>query len=139
MIAALRSMKPSDYELDHKSRRAQVHELAIQVAKLGILRAEHMRDDFSSWAMAISPLLNWDIAVLTKLVIHFQLFGGTVVELGTERHQKWVDLINSGQVIGGFAMYVGCKRLFFSGLTLIRSLCLSPRIPPSLSHLNALS
>ena len=109
MISALRNIQPSDIELDHKTRRAQVHELAIQVAKLGIFRAEHMRDDFSSWAMAISPLLNWDIAVLTKLVIHFQLFGGTVVELGTDRHQKWVDMINNGQVIGGFAMYVSSE------------------------------
>lgn len=99
-------MEASDFELDHNARRAQVHELAIQVAKLGIFRAEHLRDDFESWAMAISPLLNWDVAVLTKLVIHFQLFGGTIAELGTERHQKWVEMVNKGSIIGGFAMYV---------------------------------
>lgn len=98
-------MKPHDPEAHYVERRKQVHELSVQVARLGILKAEYLKDDFPSYAMAMSPLLNWDIAVLTKLVIHFQLFGGTLVELGTQRHQKWVDMVNQGAFIGGFAMY----------------------------------
>lgn len=105
MLEAVRTMKPSDPEAHYVERRKQVHDLSVQIAKLGILKAEQLKNDFPSYAMAISPLLNWDVAVLTKIVIHFQLFGGTLVELGTERHQKWVDMANQGAFIGGFAMY----------------------------------
>lgn len=105
IVEVLKSLKPHDPEAHYVERRRQVHELSRHVASLGIFRAEFMKDDFASWASAITPFASWDLAVLTKLVIHFQLFGGTLVELGTERHQKWVDMVNSGAVIGGFAMY----------------------------------
>lgn len=109
MAAALKDIKASDPEAHYTERRRQVHELSMQVAKLGIIKTEFMKDDFQSWAMAAKPLMNWDLGVLTKLVIHFQLFGGTLAELGTKRHQKWVDMVNNGSVIGGFAMYVAPK------------------------------
>jgi hypothetical protein len=107
MIEVLKKIKPTQREADHKERRRQVHEKSIQVAKLGLIKAELLRDDFAKWSMLVSPMATWDLGVLTKLVIHFQLFGGTLVELGTERHKKWVEMANSGQFIGGFAMYVG--------------------------------
>jgi acyl-CoA oxidase len=104
MIEALRSMKPHDYEEHYVARRKRVHELSVQVAKLGIIKAEFVKEDFATYLMALMPLLNWDLGVLTKLVIHFQLFGGTIMELGTERHRKWIEMANTGAIIGGFAM-----------------------------------
>lgn len=109
MYEALKKLKPHDAEAHYSVRRKQVHELAIQVAKLGILKAEDLKYDFGRYAMAVSAMVGWDLAVLTKVVIHFQLFGGTLVELGTERHRKWIDMANSGEIIGGFAMYVDCE------------------------------
>ena len=99
-------MKPHDYEEHYVARRKRVHELSVQVAKLGIIKAEFVKEDFATYLMALMPLLNWDLGVLTKLVIHFQLFGGTIMELGTERHRKWIEMANTGAIIGGFAMFV---------------------------------
>lgn len=113
IVEAVSTLKPHDREAHYVERRRQVHELSKHIASLGIFRAEFLKDDFASWASAISPLVSWDLAVLTKLVIHFQLFGGTLVELGTERHQKWVDVVNTGAVIGGFAMYAAGSILSF--------------------------
>ena len=110
MIEALKSIKPTEKEAPFQERRRQVHEKSIQIARLGILKSEYLRDDFGKWSMAVSPMVSWDLSVLTKLVIHFQLFGGTLVELGTERHGKWIEAANRGDYIGGFAMYVSWKQ-----------------------------
>ena len=45
-----------------------------------------------------------DGSMATKLTVQFNLFGGTLLKLGTERHRKLVKGIDSLQAIGCFAL-----------------------------------
>jgi hypothetical protein len=105
MIEAIRELKPRDKESPFLERRKQVHELSVAIAKLGLLKSGFIKEDFAKWAMTVGPLANWDLGVFTKLISHFQVFGGALIELGTDRHQKWIDLCDNGDIIGAFAAY----------------------------------
>ncbi len=45
-----------------------------------------------------------DASMATKLSVHFGLFGGSVLSLGTERHWKLYDDINTLKLPGLFAL-----------------------------------
>lgn len=124
MTEALKQLEPHDKEANYHERRRRVHELSVQVAKLGILKAEMLRDDIGQWIAGVSPLVMWDQGVATKLTIHFQLFGGSLAELGTTKHQSWIDKLNRGEFIGGFAMYV-LIREYHRALKFLQDLVLS--------------
>lgn len=97
-------MKPSNPESDHHEKRKEVHNLSIRLLKEGLLHTNWLSTDFHRYAAAISPILFWDLGVLSKVVISIQLFSGTILELGTDVHQKWIKMAEKGEVIGGFAM-----------------------------------
>ena len=45
-----------------------------------------------------------DGATVTKFTVQFNLFGGTMTALHTERHAKYFDKIDSGEIIGCFCL-----------------------------------
>ena len=45
-----------------------------------------------------------DGATVTKFTVQFNLFGGTMTALHTERHAKYFDQIDSGEIIGCFCL-----------------------------------
>lgn len=106
MIDELKRLLPSKQEDDYHERRRRVHELSVQVAKLGILKPSMVTHNIGEWFAAMTPLASWDVGVMTKLVIHLQLFAGSISELGTAKHQHWIDKAHRGDIIGGFAMFV---------------------------------
>ena len=45
-----------------------------------------------------------DGSMTTKMTVQFNLFGGTMITLGTERHRKYLKGIDDMSVIGCFAL-----------------------------------
>ena len=46
-----------------------------------------------------------DLSVLVKLGVQFGLFGGAILQLGTERHHKeYIERLVTGEIMGAFAM-----------------------------------
>ncbi|EGC33499.1 hypothetical protein DICPUDRAFT_48894 [Dictyostelium purpureum] len=78
---------------------------AKEIAKLGLISVELIRDDPKKFLAYLNSLVVIDLSVLAKLVIHYQLFGGTILELGTEQHhKKYFPDIKHMKIVGGFGM-----------------------------------
>jgi acyl-CoA oxidase len=46
-----------------------------------------------------------DGSMATKMTVQFNLFGGTLLKLGTERHhKKWINGVDNLDVVGCFAL-----------------------------------
>lgn len=45
-----------------------------------------------------------DGSMCTKMTVQFNLFGGTLITLGTERHRKHLEAIDDLSTVGCFAL-----------------------------------
>lgn len=54
--------------------------------------------------LAHELLAQLDAATVTKFTVQFNLFGGTMTALHTDRHVKYFDDIDSGKTIGCFCL-----------------------------------
>eukprot|EP01133_Synstelium_polycarpum_P015449 gene15449-18327_t len=97
--------KPA-YDLDGKTHKEQTNRVVNELLKTGKFSVQMLKDDpkkFLSYLFNLFPLV--DFSVIAKLVIHMQLFGGTILELGSEyHHNKYFPDINNYNIVGGFAM-----------------------------------
>eukprot|EP00698_Gefionella_okellyi_P014564 TRINITY_DN4037_c0_g1_i3.p2 TRINITY_DN4037_c0_g1~~TRINITY_DN4037_c0_g1_i3.p2 ORF type:complete len:571 (+),score=127.89 TRINITY_DN4037_c0_g1_i3:352-2064(+) len=78
---------------------------AVRVIESGIVDVrDHVRDPARLTTLFETVTL-CDSSLAVKLGVHFTLFGGTIMHLGTERHQQaFVDGINTWGTPGSFAM-----------------------------------
>lgn len=92
-------------DMNSNEKKIKTHEIAMKIAQTGVLRVEELRDQPLLFLSKLMNLIKLDMNVLAKFVIHYQLFGGTILELGTEYHHKiYFDDINKMKIVGGFAM-----------------------------------
>lgn len=61
------------------------------------------RDPYKYFAL-FETLYVADPSIAVKLSTHFNLFGAYVLNLGTDRHKKYLVDIDNGSLLGGFAM-----------------------------------
>jgi len=89
--------------LDHQD---QTHRNALDICKLKKFDINQLKNDPEQFLAYLFSVVNsCDLSVLAKIVIHFQLFGGSILELGTQyHHDKYFNDINSMRIVGGFAM-----------------------------------
>ncbi|MEQ9323647.1 MAG: acyl-CoA dehydrogenase family protein, partial [Polyangiaceae bacterium] len=96
--------------LDHGAYRAQVTEW------LGVLAAEGLgalafpesvggAGRIDRFAAAFAALGMFDLSLVVKFGVQFGLFGGAILNLGTERHhEELLGEVGRGEHLGGFAM-----------------------------------
>eukprot|EP01132_Coremiostelium_polycephalum_P001115 gene1115-1420_t len=99
---------PSRPLLDVSSSLHQeyTHKTVLEIAKKGFVKVQYIRDDPKRMLLAMSSLSRVvDFSAAAKTVIHYQLFGGTILVLGSDyHHKKYLDDINNLKIVGGFAM-----------------------------------
>ena len=100
-----RDVYKTDPEWSYHEYRDRLHDQALTFIKSKSLKAEWLRENPTKFLAHIMALSAHDISFASKLVIHFQLFGGTILELGTEyHHQTFLPRVNTLEIFGGFAM-----------------------------------
>lgn len=98
------------YELDRQSYREQVLVWAKKLAAEGVGSLTFPRqvggsDDFGAFIAAFETMAFHDLSLLIKMGVQFGLFGGSILQLGTEKHhQKYLRDVGSLDLPGCFAM-----------------------------------
>ncbi|GAM19404.1 hypothetical protein SAMD00019534_025790, partial [Acytostelium subglobosum LB1] len=94
------------FDVHSTEHKRLTNETVKAVCKLNRFRVEDVKDDPKKFLGFLFTLFTHvDFSTVAKMVIHFQLFGGTIMEVGTEyHHKKYFDDINKFNIVGGFAM-----------------------------------
>ncbi|MFB7723483.1 MULTISPECIES: acyl-CoA dehydrogenase [unclassified Nocardia] len=98
-----------DPYLDYKSARARVLEQMHLVssfgwAELGFGRISGGASDPGAAVTALEMLAYTDLSLWVKCGVQWGLFGGAVDNLGTERHQQYIEKLLPLELLGCFAM-----------------------------------
>ncbi|MFF2549792.1 acyl-CoA dehydrogenase [Nocardia sp. NPDC058058] len=98
-----------DPYLDYKSARARVLEQMHLVssfgwAELGFGRISGGASDPGGAVTALEMLAYTDLSLWVKCGVQWGLFGGAVDNLGTERHQQYIEKLLPLELLGCFAM-----------------------------------
>ena len=73
-------------------------------SNLKVVSVKDFRKDPQNIFTAHEALSYLDGSLATKFTVQFNLFGGTLIALGTEKHEKYLDLIDKLNVIGCFCL-----------------------------------
>ena len=98
------------YDLDRKSYRALVLDWTRALAVEGIGALSFPEDvggkgDLGAFIAAFETVAFHDLSLLVKLGVQFGLFGGSILQLGTERHhEQYLPLVGTLELPGCFAM-----------------------------------
>ncbi|MGV3563720.1 MAG: acyl-CoA dehydrogenase [Nocardioides sp.] len=90
--------------------RERVKELVVEMAStgqtgMGFPAAYGGGDDIGASIAAFETLAFGDLSVLVKVGVQFGLFGGAILQLGTETHpEQYLRQIVTGELMGCFAM-----------------------------------
>ncbi|KAK5580193.1 hypothetical protein RB653_000206 [Dictyostelium firmibasis] len=83
----------------------QVLEITRGIFEKGLIQITDLRDDPSKILAFIDIVSQFDDpSLMTKLIVNNFLFGAAVFNLGTDRHHKLLPDIQSGRLLGCFAM-----------------------------------
>ena len=99
-----------DWELDRSSYRSRITSWCRLLAKegfgaLSFPKAWGGGDDLGAFIAVFQTLAHHDTSLLVKFGVQFGLFGGAVLQLGTERHHReYLERIGSLELPGCFAM-----------------------------------
>jgi acyl-CoA oxidase len=109
-LAGYASILEEAETLDHAAFRERVKEVVVEMAAtgqtgMGFPEQYGGGGDIGASLAAFETLAFGDLSVLVKVGVQFGLFGGAVLQLGTERHHAAYlpDLI-AGKLMGCFAM-----------------------------------
>ena len=98
------------YDLDRESYRAQVLDWAQALAVEGIGALSYPEEvggggDLGAFIAAFETVAFHDLSLLVKLGVQFGLFGGSILQLGTQRHhEKYLPKVGALELPGCFAM-----------------------------------
>eukprot|EP01132_Coremiostelium_polycephalum_P008256 gene8256-10146_t len=90
--------------IDPVEYKQLVLEQLKSLAKNGIIRFTDIRENLLRLVSTIDVLATYNNNICTKIGVHYSLFGGTVLLLGTERHEKYVKEADSLDIVGCFSM-----------------------------------
>ncbi|EFA80269.1 hypothetical protein PPL_07095 [Heterostelium album PN500] len=87
---------------------AEYRELVLQqikdLSKSGLFNITDIRDGVEKTCGLMEILSSYNNNITTKLGVHYSLFGGTVLLLGTQRHEKYIEPANKLDIVGCFSM-----------------------------------
>ena len=85
---------------------ARLHDLAdAGLGRIALPESFDGEDDVPSSMIVFETLAHGDLSLLVKFGVHFGLFGGSILQLGTAtHHQRWLRGIASLEIPGCYAM-----------------------------------
>ncbi|KAN0003864.1 hypothetical protein ACTFIZ_010024 [Dictyostelium cf. discoideum] len=90
--------------LDMATYRQLVLEQCVAIANSGLIHLTDIKNNLHRYAGAVEMFSLYNNNVCTKLGVHYTLFGGTIMFLGTSRHEKYIEDANTLKTMGCFAM-----------------------------------
>ncbi|TYL54854.1 acyl-CoA oxidase [Nocardioides sp. BGMRC 2183] len=109
-LASYASVLVDAETLPREEFRERVREVVLEIAAtgqsaLGFPEQYGGGDDIGASIASFETLAYGDLSVLVKVGVQFGLFGGAILQLGTERHHDaYLADIVSGRLLGCFAM-----------------------------------
>ena len=92
------------YNMNWEETRNEPFKKLTKVMKSGIISVKDFFTDPKNIFLAHEMIGQCDGATVTKFTVQFNLFGGSMTALHTERHAKYFDKIDSGEIIGCFCL-----------------------------------
>ena len=92
------------YNMNWTETRDEPFKKLTKVMKSGIVSVKDFFNDPKNIFLAHEMIGMLDGATVTKFTVQFNLFGGSMTALYTDRHQKYFDMIDSGEIIGCFCL-----------------------------------
>ena len=96
--------------LSHHDYRERVKDLVVEMAATGQTGMGFPKEyggggDIGASLAAFETLAYGDLSVLVKVGVHFGLFGGAILQLGTKHHHDlYIAKLVTGELMGCFAM-----------------------------------
>ena len=90
--------------MDWETTRDEPFKKLRFVQKSGIVSVKDFFTDPKNIFLAHEMISQLDGATVTKFTVQYNLFGGSMTALHTERHAHFFDKIDSGEVIGCFCL-----------------------------------
>ena len=109
-LSAYSSILTDAETLSRADYRERVKELVVEMASTGQTGMGFPEEyggggDIGASIAAFETLSFGDLSVLVKVGVQFGLFGGAILQLGTERHhEEYLRPLMSGELMGCFAM-----------------------------------
>jgi acyl-CoA oxidase len=109
-LAAYSSILEEAETLDRAAFRERVKEVVVEMAAtgqtgMGFPEQYGGGGDIGASLAAFETLALGDLSVLVKVGVQFGLFGGAILQLGTERHHEaYLEDLITGKLMGCFAM-----------------------------------
>ena len=76
----------------------------MKTMQSGIVSVKDFYNDPKNIFLAHEMIAQLDGSTVTKFTVQFNLFGGSMTFLSTERHKHFFDKIDKGEVIGCFCL-----------------------------------
>ena len=92
------------YNMDWETTRDEPFKKLIYTMKSGIVSVKDFFTDPKNIFLAHEMIAQLDAATSTKFTVQFNLFGGSMTALYTQRHAHYFDKIDSAEVIGCFCL-----------------------------------
>eukprot|EP00164_Ancoracysta_twista_P006260 GFYU01008693.1.p1 GENE.GFYU01008693.1~~GFYU01008693.1.p1 ORF type:complete len:752 (+),score=231.65 GFYU01008693.1:117-2258(+) len=94
-----------DYGWDKYESRKAAYKQFREFLKGDFTNVYDLRDNPARFMTAIAVAQLHDFALAGRIAIHFELFGMTILELGSQKHMdKYLPLLNTGEITGCFSM-----------------------------------
>ena len=109
-LAAYSSVLTDAETLSREDYRERVKEIVVELAGTGQTGMGFPEEyggggDIGASIAAFETLAFGDLSVLVKVGVQFGLFGGAILQLGTERHhEEYLRRVVTGELMGCFAM-----------------------------------
>ena len=92
------------YNMDWEQTRHEPYLKLKKTMQSGIISVKDFFTDPKNIFLAHEMIAQLDGSTAIKVTVQFNLFGGSMTALSTERHHKYFDLIDSGEIIGCFCL-----------------------------------
>jgi acyl-CoA oxidase len=74
------------------------------VKEKGLFNCETLEHDYETFGAAVSAVAAFEMGLSLKIVLQFNFFGGSIINLGSQRHRRLLPKVNDMSLIGCFAI-----------------------------------
>ena len=92
------------YTMDWDETRDLPFKRLTKVRESGLFKIRDWYTNPKNIFLAHEMLAQVDGSTAIKFTVNYNLFGGTLVSLSSQRHEKYFDLIDSGDIVGCFCL-----------------------------------
>ncbi|KAN0039177.1 hypothetical protein ACTA71_001371 [Dictyostelium dimigraforme] len=90
--------------LNNEDYRALVYQQIKSISMSGLIHFKDVSENIYRYGGLFEILSSYNHNICAMLSVHYTLFAGTLLYLGTSRHEKYIEPSNSLEIMGCFSM-----------------------------------